>query len=122
MRRGQRIDEARLRELWATGMPTKEIAHRLGCIYASVNRAANRLGLPKRMTASDRAKVSAASVDVASDAAEPTAPVGVLSGAPDDVAAAISAARGYSDLAAIADAHGLALSEVQRRWHQVRGS
>lgn len=44
----RRIDDDLLRKLWREGVPSRAIAARFGVNYPAVNRAAARLGLPKR--------------------------------------------------------------------------
>lgn len=117
-RAGQLIDRATLRKLWCEGVPSKDIAARLGCSYPTVNRIAEDMGLPKRKARS----LTLVDHRPACDAAQPASAARLVAEtvAVDPVEAAILSARGYADLAAIAKDHGLALSEVQRRFHKVR--
>lgn len=42
--------DARFRAMWAEGVPSREMAERLGCTYPTINRLAKRAGLPPRGT------------------------------------------------------------------------
>lgn len=51
MPKGETIEvNADFRRMWGDGVPTREMAKRLGVSYPSVNRAALRAGLPSRAT------------------------------------------------------------------------
>ena len=44
----QSLDATRLRELWEAGVPTPEIAKRMGSCRSSIQRKAREIGLPLR--------------------------------------------------------------------------
>jgi uncharacterized protein YjcR len=51
-----RISKSLLRQMWTEGVPTVQIAARMGCDPASIRNHARRLGLPKRPHGGRRVK------------------------------------------------------------------
>jgi DNA-binding CsgD family transcriptional regulator len=100
-------------QLWEAGLSIAEIARRLKCGDSTVDYHATKLGLSRR--GRGRRRTDDVPVDSPTDAkpASQTAQTGLLG--------ALLATQGkWAPLAAVAQRHGLTMTQAQQRYHRAR--
>lgn len=121
------IDREVMAPLWDAGLTLEEIAEKLGVGPMSVSRAAKRYGFSARPGGRKPVSVpgSEAGQTLARSAPPSSAPPrlrkgGATAGRDTALEAAIAAAKGYRDLARIAERFGVSSQRVLSLWHRRR--
>ena len=112
---GKNIDEDKLRELWATTMPTVEIADAMEHSPDVIRNKARRLGLPSRGLRGRKGNATPPKTDVAKPALKP--PLATIT---DMGQAVLEYGDTYRGRAAIAAQFNIAATRVTLAYHAMR--